>query len=121
MEVFLTHGFHAAPVEDLEEATGKAWQRLLEGFGDKESLFFAATEERLVRLTSGPASGQDAAALTAIETMLRGLRAASSNARLRVTHKAALQRLLEMAEASSEMSPADGQRAGKAQVTSGED
>lgn len=97
MDVFLASGFHAATVEDLEAATGETWQLLVERFGDKEGLFFAATEERLTALVSDDM--RDDGSLAAIATMLRGVQAASVNARLRVVHKAALQRLLRLAEA----------------------
>jgi AcrR family transcriptional regulator len=97
MEVFLASGFHAASVEDLEAATGEAWGRLVRRYGDKEGLFFAATEERLTALASGEV--RDDGSLAAITTMLRGVQSASVNARLRVVHKAALQRLLKLAEA----------------------
>jgi AcrR family transcriptional regulator len=97
MDVFLASGFHAARVEDLEAATGETWHRLVERFRDKEGLFFAATEERLTALASGGA--KDDGSLAAIATMLRGVQAASVNTRLRVVHKAALQRLLRLAEA----------------------
>ena len=99
MDVFLASGFHAASVEDLEAATGETWGRLVERFGDKEGLFFAATEERLTALAS--AEVRDDGSLTSIATMLRGVQTASVNARLRVMHKAALQRLLRLAEAGA--------------------
>jgi AcrR family transcriptional regulator len=100
MEVFLAAGFHAATVEDLERATGRPWESLVTLYGDKEGLFFAATEARLQALTAGNAPDA-AVSLEAISGMLRGLKATGSSTRLRVVHKAALQRLLALAEASS--------------------
>jgi AcrR family transcriptional regulator len=100
MDVFLASGFHAASVEDLEAATGEAWSLLVGQYGDKEGLFFAATEERLTALASREV--RDDESLAAIEAMLRGVQSASINARLRVVHKAALQRLLRLAEACTE-------------------
>jgi AcrR family transcriptional regulator len=97
MDVFLTSGFHAASVEDLEAATGEAWPALTSRYGDKEGLFFAATEARLTALAAGEV--RDDGSLVSIAMMLRGVKAASVNTRLRVVHKAALQRLLTLAEA----------------------
>jgi len=99
MGVFLASGFHGATIEQLEQATGLRWTDVCTRFGDKEGLFFAATEQRLDALTSG--SAQDAAEIEAITGLLRRVSAAGSTVMLRAQHRQALQRLTRLAEATA--------------------
>ncbi len=101
MDAFLASGFHATTIENLEAVTGLSWESVRERYGDKEGLFFAATEARLQKLASGGAGDSSAAAATIVE-MLSRVRAAGFNVRLRVQHRQALERLMLLAEAEAQ-------------------
>jgi AcrR family transcriptional regulator len=97
MEAFLKEGFHAATPHLLEQALDSTWDEITAHYGDKEGLFFAATERRLVLLAASDAPAQDEAA--SILAMLRRISGAVSNPRLRAQHHPALERLQELAQA----------------------
>jgi AcrR family transcriptional regulator len=99
MGAFLASGFHGASIEAIERATGLRWPEVCASFGDKEGLFFAATEHRLGALTSG--SAQDASEIEAITDLLRRVSAAGATVMLRAQHRKALQRLSQLAEAAA--------------------
>jgi AcrR family transcriptional regulator len=100
MGAFLAAGFHGAKIEDIEQATGLRWSEICARFGDKEGLFFAATEQRLDALTAGPT--RDATEIEAIRDLVRRVSAAGATVMLRAQHRQALQRLSQLAEAAAE-------------------
>ncbi len=93
---FLTHGFHAIPLGELETATGMTWDDLTQRFGDKEALFLAAAEQGLSDGTI-EALGKEAEVLE----MLNRLERVNGNPRLRAIHKQPLTRVRTMAEEQS--------------------
>jgi AcrR family transcriptional regulator len=99
MGVFLASGFHGATIEAIEDATGLRWSEICVRFGDKEGLFFAATEQRLGALTSG--SGRDVTQIEAIRDLVRRVSAAGATVMLRAQHRQALQRLSQLAEVAA--------------------
>jgi AcrR family transcriptional regulator len=96
--VFLSCGFHAATVDELEQATGLSWDEMRSRFVDKEGLFFAATEQHLNALSG---STSQAGELEAVVKLLGRVSAAGSTVRLRAQHRDALQRLTRLAEAAA--------------------
>jgi AcrR family transcriptional regulator len=93
LEAFLTHGFHAIPLEALEAATGLTWGEVVAAFGDKEGLFLAAAEHGL-RSGSVAAAGKTAE----VEAMIARLERANGNPRLRAIHKRSLTTMRSIAE-----------------------
>jgi AcrR family transcriptional regulator len=99
MGVFLASGFHAPTNEELEAATGLTWDEIRARFGDKEGLFFAATEQRLEALAAG--AGANASEVEAVADLLRRVSVAGATVMLRAQHRAALQRLTRLAEVAA--------------------
>lgn len=99
MDAFLESGFHPVSLDALEHATGLTWDEVRRRFGDKEGLFLAAIEARLQALAS-QAGKADAMAGSELRLMLERVRRAGSTPMLRAQHKAALNRLLILAEAA---------------------
>lgn len=98
LRVFLASGFHTATIGELEQATGAAWSELRALYGDKEGLFLAAIEQRLLTLTAG---APDAREVEAVAELLRCVPAAGSSVMLRAQHREVLRRLTRLADAAA--------------------
>jgi AcrR family transcriptional regulator len=105
LSAFLTFGFHAIPLSELEAATGCAWNILSARYGDKEALFLAAAKQGLADGTVD-SLGKQAEVLE----MLSRLERVNGNPRLRAIHKQPLTKVRTIAQ--GKRNPEASKRAG---------
>jgi AcrR family transcriptional regulator len=81
VQVFWRHGYAAASISDLTEATGLSRSSLYQRFGDKDGLFQEALAAYLARVLRRMEAAEGETARARLEALLRGFVANSSAGR----------------------------------------